>query len=442
MKKILAFILVSAMIFTICACGSSQEQVPETAKDNSVQSTENTDEDMEAAGEDSEPVTITLFNSKSEISEALVELAAEYEKEHPGVTLNVETVAATDYATPLKARFTAGEAPDIFCNTGDSELDAWIEYLEDLSDQPWVDDMVEVTKDAISRDGKIYGMAMNIEAVGMVYNKDLFEQAGIEEAPVTFSELVEVVDKLEAAGITPFTSSYANFVVGGRFALNNPVSKQPGGARAFIDGLNNGTASFIDNEVFDGFFDLLDLEINHCVSDPITTDYNTQMAQFANGEAAMCLRGNFIEPILEGLNPDMNLGLFGLPLSDDRTLNDMIFVGTSTYWVINKDSQVKEEAKEFLNWLVTSETGKQYITDHFHFVSSITTIQANPETIGDISQGVQQYVNEEKNFSYNWPKYPIGSVNELGSVIQQYVAGEIDRETTLVNLQQAWDNYK
>lgn len=434
MKKTIALLLTLVMLLSLCACSSSSSAEKSTASTTAQSS--NTAEDSQSKA------VVTIFNSKSEIAEPLAALEAEYEKEHPNVDLVVETIAGTDYQTPLKARFSGGEAPDIFCCTGDSELDTWLEHLEDLSDQPWVDDMIDVLKDGISRDGKVFGMAMNVEAVGFVYNKQLFAEAGITKLPVTYSEMVAVVDKLNAAGITPFASSYANYVVGGRFALNNPVSKQPEGALEFIAGLNNGTASFIDNPVFDGYFDLTDLEISNCLSDPITTDYNTQMAQFANGEAAMVLRGNFIEPIMTSLESPYEFGLFGLPLNDDAKLNDAIFVGTSTYWVINKNSAVTEEAKEFLNWLVTSETGKHYITDEFGFISSISTIQANPDAIGTISMDVQDYINDSKTYGYNWPKYPVGVVNELGSIVQQYVAGQVGRSEALELFQNAWDSYK
>lgn len=435
MKKLTALFMALIMVVTLCACGSTESNPTSAAEQTTAQASEK---------EPEEKVTLTLFNYKSEIAEKLEALEVEYEKEYPNVDLVVETVAGTDYQTPLKAKFSGNEAPDIFCCTGDSELDTWLEHLEDLSDQPWVDDMVEVLKDGISRDGKIYGMAMNVEAVGFVYNKELFAEAGITELPTTFSELTAVVEKLNAAGITPFTSSYANYVVGGRFALNNPVSKQPEGAIAFIEGLNNGTASFIDNEIFDGFFDLLDLEVSNCTTDPITTDYNTQISQLANGEAAMCIRGNFIEPMLKSMETEYEFGLFGMPLNDDSELNDAIFVGTSTYWVVNKNSadNVKEAAKEFLNWLVSSETGQRYITEEFGFISSVTTVQANPETMGSISMDVQTYINEGKTYGYNWPKYPVGVVNELGSIVQQYVAGQTGREETLKLFQEAWEAYR
>jgi raffinose/stachyose/melibiose transport system substrate-binding protein len=138
----------------------------------------------------------------------------------------------------------------------------------------------------------------------------------------------------------------------------------------------------------------------------------------------------------------MNVGLMPLPLNDDVALNDTIFVGPSIYWVINKDSPVKAAAKEFLNWLVTSETGKRYITQEFKFVSGFKTIEAAPEVIGPLSADVQDYINAGKALGEFWLKYPAGMPNELGAVMHKYIIGQANRRETLQNLQNAWDTLK
>lgn len=51
---------------------------------------------------------------------------------------------------------------------------------------------------------------------GFFYNKDLFEQAGIEAEPATWEEFLDVCGKLKDAGITPMTmdDAYATCVIG------------------------------------------------------------------------------------------------------------------------------------------------------------------------------------------------------------------------------------
>ena len=52
---------------------------------------------------------------------------------------------------------------------------------------------------ACTVDGKDMGMPSEVMMVGFYYNKDLFQQAGIEKAPVTYEEFLDLVDKLNAA---------------------------------------------------------------------------------------------------------------------------------------------------------------------------------------------------------------------------------------------------
>ena len=55
------------------------------------------------------------------------------------------------------------------------------------------------------KDGKYYGVPFDWGAVGMFYNKALFKQAGLdpEKPPTTWTELLDAVKALKAAGITP-----------------------------------------------------------------------------------------------------------------------------------------------------------------------------------------------------------------------------------------------
>lgn len=388
-----------------------------------------------------EKVTLKIMNYKTEIVDALKNLEADYEAEFPEVDLVIETVSANDYYTTLKSKLAAEDMPDIFSNLGGADMDTWIEHMEDLSDEPWVENLADVVKPAITKDGKLYGMPVSIEGYGFVYNKDLFAQAGITEVPTTLTGLKEAVDKLNAAGIVPFAASYSVWGCLGKYGGNNAIAKQPEGGTVFVDALYDGTATFVDNEVFDNYFDLLDLEIQNTLSDPISTDYNTQVTLFASGEAAMVLRGTFIQLMCDEIDPELNLGLMGLPLNDDAQLNEKIAVGASNYWVINKNSEVKQEAKNFLNWLVTSETGIRYISQEFKFVTGMSNIEVNAEEVGKLNASMQEYIETEKTTGIYWNDLPSGFPNQMGTTLQKYVAGEADRAETLQTIQDSWDSF-
>lgn len=394
------------------------------------------------SGKDEEVKTVKIFQFKTEIVEGLNELAVEFNKEYPNIKLDIQTVGGgADYGAALKTKFASGEAPDIFSNGGYAEMEMWFDKLEELTDQPWVEDLVPLAAEPMTKDGKVYGMPMNLEGFGYIYNKDLFEQAGITERPRTFSELEAAAKKLQEAGITPFSNGYQEWWLMGNQGINPAFAQQPD-VNAFIAGLNDGSATIVGNERFAEWAKLMQLTVDYGNKNPLTTDYNTQVAMFANGEAAMMQQGNWSQVQIDGINPELNLGVLPMAIGEDAEANDKLNVGVPANLVINKESPVKEEAKIFLNWLVTSDIGKQYIVKKFKFIPALTTIQATPEEMGDIGTEIYNYVQEGKVLSLQSSKYPDGVTQEFASVIQQYIAGRLDVEGWQKGMQAAWDKLK
>lgn len=393
------------------------------------------------AGTAKKDVTLKIFQGKVEISEALNKLKDEYEKTHPGVKLEVETVIGTDYNTALKTKFASAEMPDIFNNEGHQQLAIWKDRLEDLSDQPWVKDVYDFAKKPMTLDGKVYGMPMSVEGYGIVYNKDLFAKAGITELPKTLTELEAVSKKLQDAGITPFVNMFQVWSSLGRQFFNNPMAKQPD-PDAFMKGLNDGTAKFAGNKLYGEALNLLDVIVKYGNKNQMTTDYNNLIATFGGGQAAMMQSGNWTLPLLQKINPNINVGLIPVPINDDVALNDKLFVDVPNNWVINKESKVKAEAKEFLNWLVTSDTGKTYITKEFKFIPGLKTFEADAASVGAPGQDINTYLKANKVLGWQWPKYPDGSAQEFASSLQKYIAGKVNRDQLLGEFQDTWDKMK
>ncbi|MCS7461194.1 ABC transporter substrate-binding protein [Paenibacillus doosanensis] len=427
MKRILTTASAVLLLASVTAGCASGEQKPAQGTG------------AENASQAKKAVTIKIFQGKVEISEALNKLKEEYEKSHPGVKLDVETVIGTDYNTALKTKFAAGEMPDIFNNEGFRQLEVWQDQLEDLSDQPWVKDEYDFAKKPMVKDGKVYGMPVDIEGYGIVYNKDLFAKAGVTTLPKTLSELEQVSKKLQDSGVTPFVNMFQVWSSLGRQFFNNPVAKQPD-PDAFIKGLNDGSAKFSGNPLFADAVNMLDVIVKYGNKNQMTTDYNNLIATFGNGQAAMMQSGNWTLPLIQKVNPNINVGLMPMPINDDVALNDKVFVDVPNNWVISKDSKVKAEAKEFLNWLVTSDVGRNYITKEFKFIPAFTSFEADPVSVGSTGQDVMKYVKDNKVLGWHWPKYPDGAAQEIASTLQKYVGNKLNRDQLLNEIQTVWES--
>ncbi|MFS0779450.1 extracellular solute-binding protein [Neobacillus sp. 3P2-tot-E-2] len=407
-------------------------------------SSDSTSGDKKSSGGKDDKVVVDIFQGKVEIADQLKALTDEYTKQHPDVTFNIETVGGgADGAAALKAKFASNQAPDIFTNGGDQEALVWKDKFENLSDQPWIKDAFEGTLDGMTLDGKVYGMPFNMEGYGFAYNKKLFEKAGIKELPTTFSELEAAAKKLDAAGITPFSIGYAEWWVLANHGMNVPFAYQED-PDAFIKGLNEGTAKIEGNKEFDNYFKLLDLTMKYGNKNPLTTDYNTQVTLFATGEAAMIQQGNWIQPMLDKLDPDLEVGFIPLALSDDPAQSDKLMIDVPSNWVLyNKAPEAdKEAAKDFLNWMVTSEEGKTALTKEFKYIPAFKTIDANPEDIGALGADLLKYSKEGKAYQWQFMKYPDGAGQEFGATLQAYVGGQKSKEEAMKALDETWAKLK
>ena len=143
---------------------------------------------------DGDAVTVTWWhNSNTGAGKDFYEtVVSDFEAANPGVTIEVSAMQHEDMLTKLDAAFQSGDAPDVYMARGGGEVAAHVAagLTKDLS---------EVSADTIAKiggtvagwqvDGKTYGLPFNVGLMGFWYNKALFEQAGITEAPATMPEL-------------------------------------------------------------------------------------------------------------------------------------------------------------------------------------------------------------------------------------------------------------
>lgn len=380
-----------------------------------------------------EQKVVRIYQFKVEIADDLQKLAEEYEA-LTGVKVEVESVSSTDYQTLLRTKFAGSEAPDIFNNEGYAQMKDWIEYLEDLSNESWVKDMSASTISGASVNGKIYGLPLYLEGCGMCYNKDMFAKAGITKLPTTISEFEEACVKLEKAGFSPIGVPFGGAYNPGRFGFNVAISSQPD-VDKFIADACAGKADFVNNQIMQDWVDFLDVNLRHCYGDPLDLDFSSQMSTFALEQVAMTLANNGAWVAFHEMNPNINPGYLVIPVNEDAAFNDYLYAGPSTYWVVNKNSANKEEAKAFLEWLVTSDLGKHYLTDVFGFIPGLTSISVSEEQVGPMSAAVSEAVSAGRVRGWEWPKYPAGAADAIGNAIIEYSAGKLNRTQLLSEIQ-------
>jgi len=379
---------------------------------------------------------IYMFISSPEYADAINELIAEYKTVAPNVTVNYETTQ-NDYPTLLKAKLNSGDVPDIFASTSGKEIEVYKEYSYDLSGEDLMDTMLPAVADTM-KDGNgegVYGVAIKGNYFGMVYNKALFEQAGIEKAPETMDELADAVTKLEAAGITPFTGGFSEWWVF-KHTFQHYASAAVDDYQEFAAAMEKGEDSLANYpEMNDNFFDLIDLVAEKGDAKPLEADLSAEIAAFASGQAAMVLgQGAWIEADVLAIDPNIEIGFAGYPVSDDAA-DAKVITGSDQALRVNKDSENLDAVLDFLNWWYTSDYGKAWFTDVAGVVPPITAdVESEFEIIRQGNALVKEKGSATLGIIYSTDSFHTA----FGEAMQSYVAGTSTKEETIKTIGEKW----
>ncbi|MCR5789744.1 MAG: extracellular solute-binding protein [Lachnospiraceae bacterium] len=434
-RKLLSTILCAAMTVTLFAgCGPVPAGGSAAAPAGDAPA-----ETAEASADSGE---IYMFISSPEYADAINELIDEYKNVAPDVTINYETTQ-NDYPTLLKAKLNSGEVPDIFSSTSGKEIDTYLEYSYDLSDEPimtTMDPAVAAAMASTEQGGTgCYGFAIKGNYFGVVYNKDIFDEAGITEFPETTSALIEACEKIEAAGYKPFTTGFAEWWVFKHTyqSFVNAAADAAGISSAeLVAKFEKGEAKVADYpELYDNYFDFLDLAVKYGDAKPLETDLSSEEAALANGEAAMVLgQGAWIEADCLAINPDLHIGFAGYPVTEDAA-ECKVISGSDQALHVAKDSANLNAVLNFVNWWYTSDYGKAWFTDVAGVVPPIVTDA--PSDFEIIKQGAA--LTAEKGAGALAICYSTDSWHQTcGQILQSYIAGTVTKDEACSQIEEQW----
>ncbi len=198
------------------------------------------------------PVTIEFFNftAGADHEAQLQGIVDGFEKENPNITIKVQNAAYEDYFTSLKTRIAGNTAPDTFeLNYENFVSFAASGALLDLekSAPDAIDKSVYFPKayDAFNYDGSQLGLPESFSVVVLIYNKDLFDAAGVDypTADWTWEDEQDAAAKItdSAAGIygeyqpVQFFEFYKSLAQSGGEFFNKDMTKATFNSKAGIE---------------------------------------------------------------------------------------------------------------------------------------------------------------------------------------------------------------
>lgn len=376
--------------------------------------------------------SIRLVNGKIEVDAQLKKLAQMYEEE-TGVHVEIESMGGgIDIQGTLKGYYQGDNMPDIFVNGGATDFANWEGLLADMSDQAWAAD----TDAAYVNEEGTIGFPYTTEAVGLAYNADILEKAGVDPTTLTSPDAIkaafETIDGMkEELGIDAVVG-YCAEVVNLYWSTGNHVFANyiDGGLdrddTTYIDMLNDGGQ--LDMERFGKFAEFVGLLNQY--SDPallVSGTYDQQILNFASGKYAFVTQGSWIGATMTSTDADayaaagnFKCGMVPYAFEDGM---DTILTNSPSWWAVYKDGNV-EAAEAFLQWL-TTDPAQEVLVMEAGFVSpfkSCTYVANDP-----FAQTISDYVAAGKTSAWHWLNMKEGlAQNATGQVFGMFAQGQLD----------------
>ncbi len=434
MKKILALLLALAMVFSLCACGSSEAPAEEAPAEDSAAEEAPAEEAPAAEG------SVYYLNFKPEQDEQWQALAATY-TEQTGVPVTVVTAASGTYEETLMAEMGKTEMPTLFQVNGPVGLANWKDYCYDLSDSAIYG---ELTNDsfALSEDGAVYGIAYVIETYGIICNTALLAEAGYSLEDInSFDSLKAVAEDITARkaelGFSAFTSAGMDSSSDWRFKTH--LANMPIYGEYRAEGISSTPA--IKGTYLDNYKAIWDLYINNATCDPTELAGKTgddAVAEFVNGEAVFYQNGTWAYNDVKSVG-DENMAMIPIYIGLEDEENQGLCTGSENYWCVNAEADEADiqATLDFIYWCVTSEEGTSSLANDMGFVCPFKSAKeaANPF----VQQDAEMTAAGKVPVSWNFTTMPSEEwKNGVGSALTAYAAGTGDWDGVVTAFVDGW----
>lgn len=380
LQKLAALGLAGSMALSLAACGGSAASSSEAAADSTPVSGEATAEST-ASGDEAVTLNWALWDKDS--TAYWQALADGYMESHPNVTIEMTDLGSTDYMTQLATQLAGGNGEldvlSIKDIPGYSNL-INLGLLEPLSGKLTTDESKfnGVLDQLTAEDGNYYAVPFRSDFWVVYYNKDIFDQAGIEY-PTNDMTMEDFDAKIRE--VYEKTGVYGNIYHTWRSTTT-------------LFGILDG-----EHTVIDGNYDFLKPYYEMILKeqqDGVVPNYGEQKTSglhysgaFENGQAAMCNMGSWFLATMQKYNAEasangvqpVNFGIVKYPHPDGAPAGSTL--GTVTSLAINANSTKKEAAADFLNWCASEEAAEALAaTGNFPAVSSDKTSEIIASTDG------------------------------------------------------------
>ncbi|MHA6668361.1 ABC transporter substrate-binding protein [Homoserinimonas sp. A447] len=323
----------------------------------------------------------TGLGTSDPILTELTTITEAFQDANPGVTIDLVPMTNT-YEADMTVRLSSNDIPDIWATHGWSLL-RYSEFLEPLDTQPWAEHFNEALEPAMSNaDGQFFAFPAVTDVAGIVYNKTVLDEAGIDPATLTTWEAFdEAAATLKAAGVTPITASgkdswfagnVADFLASGAYTEDELSSLADGEFQA------------------DGYSTFLEKVKSWSDSGYFNADYSSASQDdiarsLADGTTGFVFVQNYLVASALGFNPDAQLGYFPVP---GFVTEPYLIGGEGHAYGVSRTSDHKDVALDYLAFLAEPDNASTLATA----IGGIPGLTNATADLGPLTASYEQFV--------------------------------------------------
>ncbi len=446
MKKILSLCLIFATVLALTACGKKDEKPDAgTVKTGSVY----------------------FLNFKPEVADIYKEIAAEYKKE-TGVDVRVVTAASNTYETTLKSEIAKNNAPTIFQINGPVGYKAWADYCEDLSDTKLYSYLSDKNL-AVKNDKGVFGIPYVVEGYGIIYNNAIMEKYfALKDKAVSISKATDIKDfETLKTVVEDMTKHKKQLGIDGVFASTSMGSgeqwrwtnhlasvpvyyemKKASDDSTIVSTLDQNEIGFTHSKNFKNIFDLYLNNSTTAKGLLSGKSVDNAMAEFALGKAAMVQNGNWAwEQIAKvGGNAVKAEDIRFMPIYTgvEGEEKQGLCIGTENYLAINKNASAEDKKASiaFLEWLFSSEKGKDFVVNRLNFISPFNTFKDDEMPEDPLAREILNWMKKDvNNLEWTFNSFPSQQFrDDVGNALLEYVQGSRDWSHIEQTFRTSWKN--
>lgn len=379
--------------------------------------------------------SLIIWHWMTDRHEVFKDLAKQYETE-TGKKVNFQLNAPSElFTAKVRAAAQTNTLPDIFGVLGGSQdmarfinaklIHSLTPYLE-AENGKWKKSFFNEALDVnrFTKDNQwgipegIYGIPIDVANIQMLYNKDIFKEAGITKLPQTWDEFIKTGEKIiKDANKQFFATGFGEVWIINCVLRNFAFNVM--GEEKFLKTLK-GEVLYSDPDWIECYSKFKEMADKKLFATGIVTMGNKNAERlFATGHVAVTFNGSWSINVYKTMNPDLNYAPMFFPkLTDNYPV--VIQRGAGSSFVVSENSPLKNDAIMFLKWL-TNEKNQTYLSKNtFNLPANKNSVDKLPSILEDFADDMEKTIHP-----YLLPVVEDADIIEaLGRGIQSIIIGE------------------